>query len=215
MPIVRFSLPSKKSPAIGARHVQQLTAPSGARREHHLQCLVPLRGPAQTLLLHWLFRMHGDPLGCTRDLPLRQIPPWQYRDAHSRFFRQWEPSAFRTAKLGAASSITRPPARTRRCTIIPSFSPFVCLAVTAGLRTEQATPARPWRVTAPRGAVPVGQPVAFAPPAMRPPAVADQPSAKRSCRTQALSMTISAGSIAVRQASSIAGSESSSETTLR
>ncbi len=47
------------------------------------------------------------------------------------------------------------------------------------------------------------------------PAVADQPSAKRSCRTQALSMTISAGSIAVRQASSIAGSESSSETTLR
>ena len=49
----------------------------------------------------------------------------------------------------------------------------------------------------------------------QPVAVADQPSAKRSCRTQALSMTISAGSMAVRAASSIAGSESSSETTLR
>ena len=48
----------------------------------------------------------------------------------------------------------------------------------------------------------------------QPVAVADQPSAKRSCRTQALSMTISAGSIAIRAASSIAGSESSSETTL-
>ena len=71
-----FSLPSEKTSEIGSGAFSSSEL-SPALDCRHLQCLVPLRGPAQTPLLHWLFRMHGAPEGCTRAGPLRQIPPWQ------------------------------------------------------------------------------------------------------------------------------------------
>src|SRR5262249_6618376 len=110
-------------------------------RSHHLQCRVALRGPAQVPLSHWLFRMHGAPEGWVpRDLPLRQIPPSQLREAHCRLNRQCDPSAI-LAKLEVASSITRPPARTRRCIMSPSSSRrSFSFAVSTGLRSEPAHP---------------------------------------------------------------------------
>ena len=71
-----FSLPSENRPAIGSAALWG-SEPCPTLDRRHLQCLVALRGPAQTPLLHWLFRMHGAPEGCTRARPLRQIPPWQ------------------------------------------------------------------------------------------------------------------------------------------
>jgi len=70
-----------------------------------------------------LFRL---PRGCTVFPPLRQIPPSQRREAHCRLNRQCEPSAILDAKVDVASSITRLPARTRRCIMSPSSSSFAC-----------------------------------------------------------------------------------------
>src|SRR5262249_52880684 len=108
---------------------------------HYLQCLVAPRGPAQVPLSHWLFRMHGAPEGWVpRLLALRQIPPSQLREAHCRLNRQCDPSAI-LAKLEVASSITRPPARTRRCIMSPSSSRrSFSFAVSTGLRSEPAHP---------------------------------------------------------------------------
>ena len=101
---------------------------AGSPSPRYLQCLVARRGPSQTPLSHWLLRIHGEPEGCGLPArPLRQIPPSQFREAHCRLNRQCDPSAI-LAKLEVTSSITKPPARTRRCIMSPSSSPFVSFA---------------------------------------------------------------------------------------